>query len=152
MAKDHEAQIHERVDRRLNWEVERPDIMSHIIKPNDKEQKMSLEEIHTNFISFTTAGSETTATVLSGTLNYLATYPDKLAILVEEVRRAFAKEGDITFSALQDLPYLNATIQEGLRLCPPVPVLLPRVVPEGGETVCGMFLPGGVSHIFSFNI
>lgn len=142
--RDHLEQIVDKVQRRLNWEVERPDLMSHVIKYND-EKGMTLDEINVTFMVLTTAGSETTATMLNGTLNYLTAFPDKLALLVKEVRGSFAKENEITLDALRDLPFLNAIINEGLRLCPPVPIMLPRLVPKGGDTVCGMWMPGGVS-------
>ncbi|EEY20954.1 isotrichodermin C-15 hydroxylase [Verticillium alfalfae VaMs.102] len=47
------------------------------------------------------------------------------------------------FLALQDLPYMNACIDEALRIFPPVPTGLTRTVPRGGDTVAGEFLPGG---------
>lgn len=117
MQRDHYRQIVGKVERRLNWEVERPDFMSHVIRYND-EKGMTVGEIQATFMALTIAGSETTATVLSGTLNYLPANPDKLAILVKEVRARFARE-EVTLDALASLPYLNAVISEGLRLCPP---------------------------------
>ncbi|PQE23665.1 cytochrome P450 monooxygenase protein [Rutstroemia sp. NJR-2017a BVV2] len=77
MHSDHFKQIKNKVNRRLNWELERPDLMSHVIKHNgtDKESEgMTLEEIQVTFMILTTAGSETTATVLSGTVNYLMSH------------------------------------------------------------------------------
>ena len=144
MQRCHYNQIVEKVQRRLNWEVERPDLMAHVIKHND-EKGMTEGDIQATFMVLTTAGSETTATVLSGTLNYLTSHPRKLEILATEVRGTFVKEDDMTLDALTNMPYLNAVIHEGLRLCPPIPVMLPRLVPEGGDTVCGMWMPGGVS-------
>jgi len=147
--KDHFDQIGDKVQRRLNWEVERPDIMSHVIQHNNEKDGtgMTLEEIQATFMILTTAGSETTATALSGILNYLSTDNNGrvLATLLDELHEAFASEDDVTLKILNELPYLNAVISEGLRLCPPVPIMLPRVVPEGGDTVCGVWLPAGVS-------
>jgi len=40
---------------------------------------------------------------------------------------------------------LNAVINEGLRVYPPVPSSLPRVIPDEGAMVCGKWLPGGTS-------
>ena len=71
--------------------------------------------------------------------------PDKLRILTSEIRSSFPPEHAITFSALRGMPYLNAVLQEGLRLCPPIPAGLPRLVPEGGDTVCGQWMPGGTN-------
>ncbi|KAK3995982.1 putative sterigmatocystin biosynthesis P450 monooxygenase [Cladorrhinum sp. PSN332] len=39
------------------------------------------------------------------------------------------------------LPYLDAVIMEGLRCFPPIPMSLPRYVPQGGRTIDGYFLP-----------
>lgn len=143
MQRDHYQQIVDKVDRRLNFELERPDIMSHVIRGIERGE-LPLGTVHTTFMVLTTAGSETTATALSGTLNYLVNNPDKLENLTREVRGAFPQENDIDLEALRKLPYLNAVLNEGLRLCPPIPWVLPRRVPEGGDTVCGTWLPGGV--------
>ena len=35
-----------------------------------------------------------------------------------------------------------------MRIYPPLPFALPRVVPAGGDTVDGHFLPEGVSQLF----
>jgi hypothetical protein len=46
MQNDHFNQIRDKVDRRLNWEVERPDLMSYVIQHNnDGKMGMSLDEI-----------------------------------------------------------------------------------------------------------
>lgn len=42
---------------------------------------------------------------------------------------------------LDDLPYLNAVVKEGLRLFPPIPMSLPRYVPEQGSVICGYKIP-----------
>jgi cytochrome P450 len=42
-----------------------------------------------------------------------------------------------------DLPYLDACVQEGVRLHPPFCLPLERVVPEGGIMIGGRFYPGG---------
>lgn len=142
MQRDHFQQIGDKVQRRLNYELERPDIMSHVIKENYQEG-LPAGWMDPTFMILTTAGSETTATVLSGTMNYLVNNPDKLDIFTREVRESFRSEDEITLDALKRLPYLNAAISEGLRLCTPIPWVLPRQVPTGGDTVCGIWLPGG---------
>ncbi|KAF2869677.1 isotrichodermin C-15 hydroxylase [Massariosphaeria phaeospora] len=144
MQKDHYQQIVDKVQRRLNWELERPDLMSHVMEGKGTSG-LPIGNINTTFMVLTTAGSETTATTLCGTLNYLISHPDKMACLVSEVRGAFQTPEQITLEALENLPYLNASLSEGLRLCPPIPWVLPRKVPVGGDTVCGYWLPGGTS-------
>lgn len=149
MQEDHYQHIVAKVQRRLNWELERPDLMSHVIEQSNGEKGLPIGVISSTFAIMTIAGSETTATVLCGTMNYLVAYPTKLAILVQELRDSFLGMEDMTLDALKDLPYLNAVLDEGLRLCPPVPWILPRKVPVGGGTVCGVWLPSGVSTSYT---
>lgn len=145
---DHYQAIADKVERRLGWELDRPDFMTHAIK-KDGELNMPMKEITATWMGLTTAESETTATRLTGTLNFLVNNTDKLEKLVREVHGAFTSEGEIRIEGLKELPYLNdAVIHEGLRLCSPVPYVFPRRVPEGGDTVCGVWLPGGVGRLY----
>ncbi|KAH8692166.1 putative cytochrome P450 [Talaromyces proteolyticus] len=48
-----------------------------------------------------------------------------------------------TDAKIDELPYLDAVIKEGLRLFAPIPMGLPRYVPDGGSFICGHKLPGG---------
>ena len=41
---------------------------------------------------------------------------------------------------------MTAVIEEGLRIFPSAPIGFVRTVPEGGDTVDGHFVPGGVSQ------
>jgi cytochrome P450 len=91
------------------------------------------------------AGTETTATALSGTTYQLLTNPDKLKLLKEEIRTSFDSLDDLHLEPLARSKYLMAVLQEGLRMYPPVPSALPRKVPAGGATVCGEWLPEGTS-------
>ena len=119
--------------------------MTPIIEFNGDLQRMSLPEIESTFSLLIVAASETTATTLSGITNYLIQTPPVMQSLVTEIRGAFETEQDINMDSVRELPYLGAVIFEGLRLCNPLPVSLPRLVPPGGDTVCGQWLPGKVS-------
>lgn len=143
----HFSQIADKVQRRMNWELERPDIMSYVMRERDEKGALDIRVVEVTFAVLTTAGSETTATVLGGILNYLANNnePSTLRRLTEEVRGRFRSRDQITLDSLRNLDYLNACISEGLRLCVPVPWVLPRLIPPGGALVCGSWLPGGVS-------
>lgn len=87
-----------------------------------------------------------TATVLSGTVYHLLTNPAVYQTLTEEIRGTFKSQDQLTIGTLQNMKYLNACLEEGLRIFPPAPVALPRVSPQGGATVCGRFVPEGVSN------
>lgn len=80
---------------------------------------------------------------MSGLLYHLLTNPDKLALIRAEVRTSFASSADITMGRLANLRYLNACIQEGLRIYPPISVGVPRTIPQGGNAVMGRWLPAG---------
>ena len=134
----------EKIHRRLNLEKQRHDFMTPIIELNTDMQKMSLPEIESTFSLLVVAGSETTATTLSGIINHLIQNPPVMQSLVSEIRGAFKEEKDIKVDSIRELPYLGAVISEGLRICNPVPIGLPRLVPSGGDTVLGHWLPGNV--------
>jgi cytochrome P450 len=91
------------------------------------------------------AGSETTATELCGLTNYLLRNPEKFARLKTELRTACKTEADLTMDVLGSLPYMNACIEEGLRIFPPVPIGLLRTVPKGGSLIDGHPVPENTS-------
>lgn len=131
-----------KVGRRLESKVERPDFMSYILKHNDK-RVMTRAEIDGNSTVLIFAGSETTATLLSGCTFYLLKSPDTYWALTREIRSLNAE--DLSFARLEKLPFLHAVIEESLRMYPPVPIGLPRLVPDGGATISGHFVPAHVS-------
>lgn len=92
---------------------------------------------------FIGAGTETTAAVLSSTTYYLLRDKEILAQATAEVRAAFPNAAAITNAATEKLEFLHRVCLEGLRLPTGAPPILPRLVPRGGDTVDGHFLPGG---------
>lgn len=99
---------------------------------------------------FVLAGSETSSTCLSTITYYLLKTPHAAKKLQEEVRGTFASYSDINAASTASLEYMHAVILEGLRIYPPLPFALPRVVPKGGDTVDGQFLPAGVRSSWTF--
>jgi cytochrome P450 len=75
---------------------------------------------------------------------YLLKNPSLMEKLQDEVRSAFSCYEDINASSAATLKYLKAVAQEAMRVYPPLPFALPRVVPKRGSTVDGNFLPEGV--------
>lgn len=153
----------ERVNRRLEDGSDQPDVWNLVLAA--KESKgLTLEEMHSNAELFMLAGSETTgeyhsaivllleepkgseltcvlATLLSGCLYNLLKCPDKMRMLLEEIRGNFTKLDDLTFERLAELKYMNACIKEALRIYPPVPIGSPRVVNAGGQQILGKWVP-----------
>ncbi|KAF5864524.1 hypothetical protein ETB97_007356 [Aspergillus alliaceus] len=134
----------EKVRRRLSLETTRPDFITYILR-HSGERGMNLSEIQANAGLLIIAGSETTATLLSGCTFYLLTHPIAYKKLVTEIREAFQQESDITFLSIAKLRYLHAVLEESLRMYPPVSAILPRKVPMDGALINGQFVPGGTS-------
>jgi len=81
---------------------------------------------------------------------YLATSPRAYARLKHEIRDAIScgrvsTDAPITFEQAQKLPYLQAVIWEGFRMCSPVSIGHYKVVPAGGDTIADTFLPAGTA-------
>ena len=124
----------------------RKDFCSYIF---ELKKEMGLNEWHMAAYSnsMIIAGSETTATVLSALTFYLCHTPDVYDKLKHEVRSRYKRSEEIT-SLSATFSYLTAVIHEILRIFPPIPFGMPRIVPPGGDTVNGMFIPGGVGYPF----
>jgi len=67
------------------------------------------------------AGSDTTKTVLSSLFFYLLCNPEKLARLREEIDRFYPPGESLSSEHFQEMSYLDACINEALRLSPAVP-------------------------------
>jgi cytochrome P450 len=134
----------DRVDRHLQEPArDPPDLWT---KPlTGVDGKMSLDELHSTAQLLMTAGTDTSAIGLSGTLYYLLANPDCLGKVTQEVRSAFSSMDHLTYESLACLKYLDAALQEGVRLYPPVPTGPPRVAPMPGLFICDYWIPGGVT-------
>lgn len=135
------------VDRRLKVKDHpKPDIWSFVLRHSGDEAKgLTAREMHANAAVFMVAGTETSATVLSGTTYYLLRNPRVYQALTKEIRAAFKRPQDITIDGLMKLEYLHAVLMEGLRVYNPGGAGMPRIVPRGGAEICGEFIPEGVS-------
>jgi cytochrome P450 len=119
---DHWQNAVDKISRRLDQEQERPDMISMIKRDDEGLKGITRPELDSTASLIIVAGSETTVSVLSGIVNYLVKSDDKLTALTNEIRSTFDRESDMTLSAVKELAYLNAVIQEGLRLCNPTQV------------------------------
>lgn len=98
--------------------IDRPDIVSRLLRSEDRGEGLTPDEIMLNSMLFVNAASETTATTLTGVVNNLLQNPESLSSLETEVRE-FSSPSDLTLQALKQLPYLNAVLKEALRMCNP---------------------------------
>ncbi|KJZ78165.1 hypothetical protein HIM_02203 [Hirsutella minnesotensis 3608] len=118
------------------------DFMHYMQKKNrDGGSGMSEKEILSNAPTVVIAGSETTATALSGFCFYITRNPKAYAALANEIRSAFQSEQDINLRSTASLEYLQACINEILRVYPPAAETPARISP--GDIVDGKFVPAG---------
>lgn len=89
------------------------------------------------------AGSETTATFLAGATYFLLHNKSTLSKLQSELRSTFSDYVQITSDSTATLAYLNAVIEEALRLFPPAGFGLPRISP--GTEIDGHYVPLGTT-------
>ncbi|EQL30929.1 cytochrome P450, family 3, subfamily A [Blastomyces dermatitidis ATCC 26199] len=130
----------EKILRRMNAGIERPDLIEGLLKKQE-EWNMSLDTLSGNARLILVGGSETTATLLCGVTYLLLSNPQALAKLTAEVRSAFKSEDDINMNSVNELDYMLACLNEAMRVYPPVPLGLPRVIPKGGCQITGQFIP-----------
>ncbi|KAF2185987.1 cytochrome P450 [Zopfia rhizophila CBS 207.26] len=146
---DHREMSAAKARKRLALDTDRPDFVTPMKKFNDQKASISAREWEINMAVLVFAGSETTGSALSGILRELVQNRGVMYSLTQEIRRTFGEESQITISSTSCVPYLNAVINEGLRLTPPVVIGVPRVVPKGGDQICGQWVPEGT--YVSFN-
>lgn len=82
----------------------------------DSARRMSDEELMDQITTLLFAGSDTTSLAIAWCLHHLSLNPQVQKRLNEELQ-SFHSIEDMSF--VDKLPYLNAVVQETLRLCPP---------------------------------
>ncbi|EMD39450.1 hypothetical protein CERSUDRAFT_111756 [Gelatoporia subvermispora B] len=99
------------------------------------------------------AGSDTTANVLTNLFFFLLSEPAEYKRLQAEVDSFFPPgENALDTRFHQEMPILNAAINEALRLVPVVPSGSQRTAPPGGKLVGPHYLPEGTNasvHFYS---
>ncbi|OQE39382.1 hypothetical protein PENCOP_c007G07340 [Penicillium coprophilum] len=112
----------------------------------DNGKPYEMQELMGEAILLLVAGSDTTSTALTVIIWHLLANPKTMQTLTAEIRDNFDSAEAIKYQALQGLPYLHAVIEEGLRICPPNPGLIPRVVVDrapGHLDIDGCIFPPG---------
>jgi cytochrome P450 len=133
-----------KVSKRLALDIDRPDFVTPAAKYLDaKECDLTTVEWQLNMTVIAFAASQTTSSALTAMMRELLTNPHAMRRLVLQIRDKFEDESVITIATATDLPYLNAVVNEGLRLDPTAVIGVPRIVSDGGDTVCGRWVPGG---------
>ncbi|KAH6872093.1 cytochrome P450 [Thelonectria olida] len=137
----------EKADYRKSISDGRQDLISGFLKP---DSGVMPHEYQSTVETLIIAGSETTATLMSGVTYYLVRDAKRMAILQDEVRKAFSSTKEINYDNVKKLPYLTACLDEALRIYPPVADTFPRNTGPRSEVINGQLIPPwttiGVNH------
>lgn len=126
-------------------------IMSYLLSDEHAERhqmrKLKFKEVVADVLIMTVGGSDTTNSALVHSMYRLAKHQDVQETIYEELGRCWEPGTQLELCTLSNLNYLSAFINEVLRLHPPAASGLPRVVPHGGLTIHGTFIPEGTNLI-----
>jgi len=134
------------ISKRLAAPTDRTDLLSKLQQGKDEEGRpLGAKELTADALTQLIAGSDTTSNSSCAIAYHLAANPDVQEKLQCELDAALGGEDDpvVTFEQVRRLPYLDAVINEGMRVHSTSGIGLPREVPTGGLTVCGRFFPEG---------
>jgi cytochrome P450 len=74
---------------------------------------------------------------------YIITNPQVYSTLQAEIDSTITSTHTISDAQARTLPYLQAVLKEGARIFPVAIGLMSKVVPPEGDTINGLFIPGG---------
>lgn len=136
------AAVKDRMDR----PVENFDMLSHWLRYVDENPgKATTREIMAQATNVVGAGSDTTSCMLQSIFYHLLRNPTTLEKARAEVDPIRNNDRVLPFSAVRELPYLQACVKEALRMFTPIPMPLPRLAPKGGVEIGGRLFPEGVT-------
>jgi cytochrome P450 len=107
------------------------------------------DDLVNQLMTFLAAGHETTASAMAWAVYCLCKHPDAQTRLRDEIRSelgsALKDGGQISSAEIDRLPYLNAVLQETMRIFPPVPLTLREAAAD--TTIQGVFIPAGTTIV-----
>jgi len=129
------------LDDRAQQEPEIPDAMSYILSEKDPEslEFLTRHDVESDVFMIMLAGADTSFSVLVNLCFRLAAQPDYQNRLREETVDSFSTDSQgrtiVNWPSLSSATFLAAIINETLRLHPPVPSGMNRIVPAEGLTI-----------------
>lgn len=131
------------VEKRLRVNSDRKDLLSFLIKSRDENgNAMPDSELKAEALTQLIAGSDTTSNSLTSIIDVLCRNPEEYERLLVSIDEMVGDDL-ATFRVVQRNKMLYNCIMEALRIRPTSALGLPRVVPEGGLTVCGKYFDAG---------
>lgn len=140
----------EQLDQRIKMQgqMKDPDIthtlIEHYKKGDTAKQKAQLPLLQGDSRLIIVAGSDTTAATLVHLFYHIATQKGLIQRIRDELDELVGpeQEAKIENVKIQDAPILNGSINEAMRLNPPVPSGVFRETPKEGVQIGDMYIPG----------
>ncbi|XP_015600308.1 cytochrome P450 9e2-like isoform X1 [Cephus cinctus] len=99
--------------------IHRPDMLQLMMQANESGKNLTVEEITAQAFLFFFAGFDTTSRALSFAAYALATNPEIQEKLQAEIDKVLQKcDGKVTYDYLKEMQYLDAVLNETLRMYP----------------------------------
>lgn len=134
-------------------------LIDDIVETHDRDPELIAREDLVNLVTGPyVAGLDTAANTMSTVLHCVLEHPEVLARIRAEADAVFARDGELTEDALDDLPSVSRAIDETLRLYP-ITVLQPRHaardftyagyrIREGEPVYCAVSVPHFLPEFF----
>jgi cytochrome P450 len=133
---------HEMVNARLSLGTSRKDIFAHLIgEDTESGERFTRDQLTSNAELVIVAGTDTTATVLTELFKELAIRREVQRKLYEEIVETVGEEVGLDVNNVKTMPYLQAVIDEIMRLWTPLPSGLQHQTGPDGAWVDGIFVP-----------
>lgn len=123
------------------------DVFYHLLGEGSPDgSQLSIGALQADSRQVVTGGADTTVSAITYLFYCLLCSPKhykKLQSALDTLPKDAG--GRVYYEDLAKLSLLEACINEAMRLQPPIPYQNQRIVPEGGVTVNGVFIPGGTN-------
>ncbi|CAL1545142.1 unnamed protein product [Lymnaea stagnalis] len=107
--------------------------------PDSADKKLTSEEVAAQCLFFMIAGYDTTSTTLQYLFYELVRHQDVQGKIVAEILSVVGASGEPSYDHCQKLKYLEAAIEETLRMYPPLHILTRKTTRD--TTLNGVFIP-----------
>ncbi|KAI1357359.1 cytochrome P450 [Xylaria arbuscula] len=140
------ARVKDRLDNPPD--INRTDLLARLQEGRDeKGEPLGFQELTAEALTQLIAGSDTTSNTSCALLYYAAKTPGVIRKLQEELDAAIPDRSTNVpdYESVRNLPYLEAVINETMRIHSTSGIGLPRQIPEGsqGITLHGHYFPAG---------
>jgi len=156
-----DAEVDRRVRSRREAAAEprKNDFLDVLLDEEDKAAGMDIDTIRALFTDLFAAGMNNITNTMEWAMVELLQNPSSMAKACDELSRVIGSRRNVEEGETGDLPYLQAVINETLRLHPPAPLLLPRqadasievagyMVPKGSRVLVNVWAMGHDEHIW----